>query len=64
MIYSYKYTLCTRAVVATFDLAAANLSAFNDDHWLSSTDNVIVLVLKGKVFIDSPDMPSLPVGIR
>ena len=64
MMHSYKYTLCSRAVVATFDLTAANLATFNVDHWLSSTDNVIVLVLKGKVLIDNPDVPSLPVRVH
>ena len=64
MMYSYKYTLCNRAVVATFDLAAANLSAFKVDHWLSSEDNVVVLVLKEKVFVDSPGVPSLPVRVQ
>ena len=28
MMYSYPFTLCRRAVVATFDLAASNLALF------------------------------------
>jgi len=35
-MYSYGYTLCKRAVVATFDLSAKNLDAFDSDHWLSN----------------------------
>ena len=45
MIYAYRYTLCRRAVVATFDLSAANLHLFSTDHWLQDRRNVIVLRL-------------------
>ena len=34
MVYSYKYTLARRAIVATFDLSAENLDLFESDHWL------------------------------
>ena len=64
MMHSYKYTLCSWAVLATFDLTAANLATFNADHWLSSIDNGIVLMLKGKVFIDNPDVLILPVRVH
>ena len=46
MKYAYTYTLCRRAVVATFDLAARNLHLFKVDHWLSDPRNVIQLHLK------------------
>ena len=36
IMYSYLYTLTGRAIVATFDLSAKNLDAFETDHWLSS----------------------------
>ena len=47
MMYAYKYTLCRRAVIATFDLSAANLHMFTTDHWLKHRANVIVLRLTG-----------------
>ena len=50
MMYSYRYTLCCRAVVATFDLSAANLTALQSDHWLKDPKNVIQLWLEDKVF--------------
>ena len=43
MVYSYPYTLCRRAVVVTFDLAAANLHLLRTDHWLQNPHNVIQL---------------------
>ena len=46
MVYSYMYTLCRRAVVATFDLSARNLHLFKTDHWLKDPRNVIQLYLK------------------
>ena len=50
MMYAYQYTLCRRAVVATFDLSAENLGAFSSDHWLQNPLNVIQLWLKEKAF--------------
>ena len=38
MVYSYKCTLCKRAVVAAFDLSATGLDAFESDHWLQNLD--------------------------
>ena len=46
MVYAYTYTLCRRAVVATFDLSARNLHLFKYDHWLSDPRNVILIHLK------------------
>ena len=43
MIYSYKYTLARRAVIATFDLSAKNLSALARDHWLRNAFSVVQL---------------------
>ena len=45
MVYSYPFTLCKRAVVATLDLSASNLSKLKTDHWLSETKNVLQLHL-------------------
>ena len=45
MMYSYSFSLCRRAVVATLDLSAKNLHMLKTDHWLSNTENVIVLEL-------------------
>ena len=45
MIYSYKYTLARRAVVATLDLSAKNLSALKADRWLQNPLNVVQLHL-------------------
>jgi len=47
MVYAYTYTLCRRAVVATFDLSAQNLHLFKYDHWLRDPRNVIQLHLTG-----------------
>ena len=49
MCHSYKYTLARRAVIATFDLSAANLDALRTDHWLSDSQNVIQLRLSESV---------------
>ena len=45
MMYSYAFTLCRRAVVATMDLSAKNLHMLATDHWLADTKNVVVLRL-------------------
>ena len=50
MVYAYKYTLCRRAVVATFDLSASNLEALSKDHWLKNSLNAVQLRLKDKAF--------------
>ena len=51
MMYAYPYTLCRRAVVATFDLSAANLQLLHTDHWLSDPRNVLQLHLEGPVWV-------------
>ena len=51
-MYSYAYTICKRAVVATFDLSAKNLDAFSSDHWLNNEKNVIVLRLTENAFVE------------
>ena len=45
MRHASVYTLCRRAVVATFDLSATNLHMLDSDHWLSNPKNVIQLRL-------------------
>ena len=45
MMYSYAFTLCRRAVVATMDLSAKNLHLLTTDHWLTDSKNVVVLRL-------------------
>ena len=59
MMYSYRYCLANRAVVATFDLSAKNLSFFEEHHWLSDSRNVIKLVLTQKACLE-PEPGSLP----
>ena len=54
MKYAYTYTLCRRAVVATFDLAARNLHLFKVDHWLSDPRNVIPAPLKESCLGNGP----------
>lgn len=46
MRFSTLFSLCCRAVVATFDLSAVNLDLLHSDHWLSDPKNVILLELK------------------
>lgn len=46
MMYSYPYTLCRRAVIATMDDAALHLKYFEKHHWLAAEDNVLVLRLE------------------
>ena len=45
MIYAYPFSLCRRAVIATFDLSAANLALLKTDHWLADDKNVMLLRL-------------------
>ena len=66
MMYSYTYTLCKRAVVATFDLSAKNFEALREDHWLKDPRNVIQLWLEDKAYDEdaapaSSPPPALPV---
>ena len=56
-VYSYDYTFCRRGVVATFDLSAQHLDAFEHDHWLSNALNVIVLQLSEKAYQETPLLP-------
>ena len=58
MMYSYPFTLARRAVVATFDLSAKNLSWFRTHHWLSEPGNVIVLRLTSPSW--EPSVTDLP----
>lgn len=54
MMYSYPYTFCRRAVVATFDLAACNLAMFKEHHWLSDARNVKQLWLTEPAWQSEP----------
>ena len=51
-VYSYKYTLANRGVVATMDLSAKNRDQLKSDHWLSNSKNTILLELNEPAFID------------
>lgn len=53
-VYSYSYSFCDRAVIATFDLSATNLDALQKDHWLSNPKNVMVLYLTEAAYVESP----------
>ena len=44
-VFSYSYSFCGRAVVATFDLSAQNLEELHTDHWLCNRQNVQLLNL-------------------
>ena len=46
MVYSYAYTFCRRAVVATMDLSATGLHLLRTDHWLRDKRNVLQLWLE------------------
>ena len=52
MMYSYKYTLARRAVIATFDLSASHLEALASDHWPQSPLSVAQLHLRESVVSD------------
>ena len=54
MVYSYKYTLARRAIIATFDLSAEDLELFETDHWLKNEQNVIQLRLQTKAWLEPP----------
>eukprot|EP00973_Karenia_brevis_P001831 249848-Karenia_brevis.AAC.1 len=54
MLYAYTYTLCRRAVVATFDLSAQNLDLLQSDHWLSNPRNVLVVRLDAPAWVRVP----------
>ena len=58
MRFSYPFTLCRQAVVATFDLSAVGLEAFKNDHWLSDDRNVIQL------WLDAPAWHATADGAR
>ena len=61
MMYSYAFTLCRRAVVATLDLEARNLHMLSADHWLSNPKNVVLVCLSGPVWeADCPATPPQP----
>ena len=51
-----SFSFCGRAVVATFDLSAANLKEFREDHWLSNRGNVILLWLDSPAFLRDRDL--------
>ena len=60
MVYAYTYTLCRRAVVATFDLSARNLSLFKFDHWLADPRKVIQLHLTSPAWEADADAHRAP----
>ena len=55
-VYSYAYSFCGRAVVATFDLSAQNLGELESDHWLCNRDNVRLLKLNETAYVEPADM--------
>ena len=58
MRFSNVYSLHRRAVVATFDLSAANLHLFDSDHWLSNPKNIVCLRLIVPAWITPAALPS------
>ena len=57
-----SFSFCGRAVVATFDLSAANLKEFREDHWLSNRENVILLWLDSPAFLPDRDLSEVECG--
>ncbi|CAE7333538.1 unnamed protein product [Symbiodinium necroappetens] len=55
-VYSYAYSFCGRAVVATFDLSAQNLGELESDHWLCNRDNVRLLKLNETAYVEPADV--------
>ena len=60
MMYAYPFSLCRRAVVATFDLSAANLQMLRTDHWLSDSRNVVQLHLSEPAWETGDAQPAGP----
>ena len=60
MMYSYPFSLSNRAIIATLDLSASNLDAFEHDHWLSDPQNILLLRLTEKAY-DEPSTSAGPV---
>ena len=60
LLVGLLYSLCRRAVVATFDLSAANLGLLETDHWLSNRNNVLVLKLTEPAWESAPAAPTAP----
>ena len=63
MMYSYPFTLSRRAVVVTMDLSAKHLPMLKTDHWLSNSNNCMILRLAEPSWVttSSPSVaPSLP----
>ena len=51
-VFSYSYSFCGRAVIATFDLSAQNLEELHTDHWLCNRQNVQLLRLDEPAYIE------------
>ena len=51
-VFSYSYSFCGRAVIATFDLSAQNLQELHTDHWLCNRQNVQLLRLDEPAYIE------------
>ncbi|CAJ1352267.1 unnamed protein product [Effrenium voratum] len=59
-VFSYSFSFCGRAVVATFDLSAQNLDALHNDHWLCNRENVRLLWLTEPAYVSEPSMCATP----
>ena len=55
-VFSYSYSFCGRAVVATFDLSAQNLGELHTDHWLCNRQNVQLLLLDEPAYIEAASL--------
>ena len=60
MRFSTMYSLHRRAVVASFDLSAANLHMFDTDHWLCNPKNVVCLKLTVPAWVTAGAPPAAP----
>ena len=59
MKHAYEFTLCKRAVVATCDLAAANLHLLQQDHWLREPTSVLTLCLDEPAWVGAAVPPRM-----
>ena len=55
MVFSYPFTLCHRAVVATMDLRASNQQCFTQHHWQSDSRNALLLRLEEEASVSESE---------
>ena len=53
MMYSYKFSLARRAVVATMDLGAKHLPLLKSHHWLKNPENILLAELASPAWVEA-----------